>query len=152
MLAFLIALYVVNYVDRQILAVLLEPIKRDLGASDTQMGLLSGPAFAVFYTLAAVATRFVLVEPPRGALEGLQVEAEIASTREVITFMLRQRTFRHLALASALYSFAAYGFTIWGSTFLVRVHHMTLGETGLAMGLVQGIGGVFAGDPLIRTR
>ncbi len=257
MLGFLIALYVINYVDRQILAVLLEPIKRDLGASDTQMGLLTGPAFAVFYTLAAipiarladagvrrdvivvgvavwsvmtavcgfarsfielglarvgvgigeatlnpaahsllsdyfppekratalalynvggsigimigfilggligetfgwrtaflvvglpgllaaVATRFVLVEPPRGVLEGLQVEAGIASTREVFTFMLRQRTFRHLALASALYSFAAYGFTIWGSTFLVRVHHMTLGETGFAMGLVQGLGG-----------
>ena len=257
MLAFLVGLYVINYVDRQILSVLLEPIKRDLGASDTQMGLLTGLAFALFYTvaaipiarladggvrrdvivvgvvvwsvmtavcgfarnfvelalarvgvgvgeatlnpaahsllsdyfppekratalalynvggnlgimtgfilggfigealgwrmafmvvgipglLAAIATRFVLVEPARGALEGLHVEDDIASTREVLAFMLRQRTFRHLAFASALYAFAAYGFTTWGSTFLIRVHHMTLSETGLAMGLVQGIGG-----------
>lgn len=257
MLAFLVVLYVVNFVDRQILSVLLEPIKRDLGASDTQMGLLTGLAFALFYTvaaipiarfadggvrrdvivvgvavwsvmtaacglarnfaelalarvgvgvgeatlnptahsllsdyfppekratalalynvggnlgimvgfvlggyvgetfgwrnaflivglpglLAAVATRFVLVEPPRGGKEGLSVEADLATTGEVVRFMLRQRTFRHLALASALYSFAAYGFTVWGSTFLIRVHQMTLSETGVAMGLIQGIGG-----------
>ena len=257
MLAFLVLLYVVNYVDRQILSVLLEPIKHDLGASDTQMGLLTGLAFALFYTVAAipiarladggvrrdvivvgvavwsvmtatcglarsfvelalarvgvgvgeatlnpaahsllsdyfppekratalalynvggnlgimtgfmlggfigeaygwraaffivglpglalaVATRFVLIEPPRGALEGLRVETAAAKPREVFVFMLRQPTFRHLALASALYSFAAYGFTIWGSSFLIRVHHMSLGDTGLAMGLVQGIGG-----------
>lgn len=54
MLAFLILLYVINYVDRQILSVLLEPIKQDLGASDAQMGLLSGLAFALFYTFAAI--------------------------------------------------------------------------------------------------
>lgn len=53
-LALLVLLYVVNYVDRQILAVLLEPIKRDLGATDTEMGFLSGLAFALFYTLAGV--------------------------------------------------------------------------------------------------
>lgn len=257
MLAFLVALYIINYVDRQILAVLLEPIKRELGASDTQMGLLTGPAFALFYTvaaipiarladagvrrdvivvgvavwsvmtaacgfarsfvelalarvgvgtgeaalnpaahsllsdyfppekratalalynvggnvgimagimlggyvgerfgwrnaflivgipglLAAVATRFVLVEPPRGGQEGLPVEADLATTREVMRFMLRQRTFRHLALSSALYAFAANGFTIWGMTFLVRVHDMSIGEAGLAVGPIQGLGG-----------
>jgi predicted MFS family arabinose efflux permease len=257
MLAFLVLLYVINYVDRQILSVLLVPIKQDLGASDTQMGLLTGLAFALFYTfaaipiarladggvrktvivwgvavwsvmtatcgfarsfvelalarvgvgageatlnpaahsllsdyfpaskratalalynvggnlgimagfmlggligerlgwrsaflvvglpglLAAIATRFVLEEPPRSGVAGAAVEAEVATTREVIAFMLGQRTFRHLCLASALYAFAAYGFTIWGSTFLIRVHHMSLSDTGIAMGLGQGIGG-----------
>ena len=41
--------YTANYVDRQILAILLEPIKLELGASDTQMGFLIGLTFAVFY-------------------------------------------------------------------------------------------------------
>jgi len=268
MLSFLILLYVVNYVDRQILSVLLEPIKHDLGASDTEMGLLTGLAFALFYTIAAVpiarladggvrrtvivwgvaawsvmtafcglarnfgelalarvgvgigeatlnpaahsllsdwfpperrstalalynlggsfgimtgfmlggvigetfgwraaflvvglpglalsiATRFVLEEPERGAMEGVRVEAGVAGTREVIAFMLRQPTFRHLAVASAFYSFAAYGFTIWGSAFLIRVHGMTLADTGIAMGLVQGVGGglgTYAGGRLV---
>lgn len=38
-----------NYMDRMVLAVLLEPIKAELGLSDGQLGLLSGLAFAVFY-------------------------------------------------------------------------------------------------------
>ncbi|AEG51428.1 major facilitator superfamily MFS_1 [Sphingobium chlorophenolicum L-1] len=38
-----------NYMDRMVLAVVLEPIKRELGLSDAQLGLLSGVAFAVVY-------------------------------------------------------------------------------------------------------
>ena len=53
-LGLLVLLYVINYVDRQVLAVLLEPIKQDLGVSDTAMGFLSGLAFALFYTTAGV--------------------------------------------------------------------------------------------------
>jgi MFS family permease len=55
--------------------------------------------------------------------------------------MLRQRTFRHLCISAGLYAFAAYGFTIWGATFLIRVHGMSLADTGIAMGLIQGLGG-----------
>lgn len=47
---FLFVVYVFNFVDRQILATLLEPIKAEFLLSDTQLGLLSGLAFAVFYT------------------------------------------------------------------------------------------------------
>src|SRR4051794_33006831 len=43
--------YVVSFVDRQILNLLVEPIERDLGIGDTQMSLLMGFSFAVFYTL-----------------------------------------------------------------------------------------------------
>ena len=41
--------YVFNYVDRQIVSILAEPIKLELGVSDTQLGLLTGTAFALFY-------------------------------------------------------------------------------------------------------
>jgi MFS family permease len=44
----------VSFMDRQILAVLLEPIKRELGASDTEMGLLTGLAFVLFFALASI--------------------------------------------------------------------------------------------------
>lgn len=40
-----------NYMDRMVLAVLLEPIKTDLHLSDGQLGLLSGLAFAVLYAI-----------------------------------------------------------------------------------------------------
>lgn len=39
------------FVDRQILGLLVGPIRRDLGISDTQMGVLYGLAFALFFTL-----------------------------------------------------------------------------------------------------
>lgn len=42
--------YVFSFVDRYILGLLVEPIKADLQLTDTQIGLLLGPAFAVFYT------------------------------------------------------------------------------------------------------
>ena len=41
--------YVFNFVDRQIISILLEPIKKDLQVTDTLMGFLTGPAFAIFY-------------------------------------------------------------------------------------------------------
>jgi MFS family permease len=42
--------YVFSFVDRYILGLLVEPIKADLGLTDTEIGLLLGPAFALFYT------------------------------------------------------------------------------------------------------
>ncbi len=48
-LGLMLAVYVVNFVDRQILSILLPSIQRDLVLSDTQLGLLGGVAFAIFY-------------------------------------------------------------------------------------------------------
>ena len=43
-----------NYLDRMVIAVLVQPIKADLGLSDTQVGLVSGFAFALLYALAGL--------------------------------------------------------------------------------------------------
>ncbi|HTY16146.1 MAG TPA: MFS transporter [Myxococcota bacterium] len=50
-LGVLVLVYVLNFVDRQILSILNEEIKRDLRLGDAQMGFLYGTAFAVFYAL-----------------------------------------------------------------------------------------------------
>ena len=42
--------YALSFIDRQILSLLVEPIKADLGLSDTEFSLLQGMAFALFYT------------------------------------------------------------------------------------------------------
>ncbi|WP_336952854.1 MFS transporter [Sphingobium aromaticivastans] len=49
-LAMLTLIYIFNFMDRQIMSVLAEPIKRDLGLTDSQLGLLTGFMFALFYT------------------------------------------------------------------------------------------------------
>src|SRR6478672_5126071 len=47
----LTSIYTLSFVDRTILSLLVPSIKRDLGVSDTQIGMLQGLAFSVFYTL-----------------------------------------------------------------------------------------------------
>lgn len=53
-LLILTAVGTVNFVDRQILSVLAEPIRTELHLSDTQLGLLTGLSFALFYAIVGV--------------------------------------------------------------------------------------------------
>ena len=48
-LLMLMGVYAFNFIDRQLLVILQESIKADLGLSDTQLGLLTGFSFALFY-------------------------------------------------------------------------------------------------------
>lgn len=50
-LSVLVMVYILNFIDRQILSILAVDIKADLGLSDGDMGFLGGAAFAVFYAL-----------------------------------------------------------------------------------------------------
>lgn len=256
-LALLFVVYVFNFIDRQILSILLEAIKKDLGATDTQMGILSGLAFALFYTFAgipiarwadrgsrrsiialglgvwsamtavsglarsfpqlalarvgvgigeaagsppahsliadyfpperratalsiyatgvyvgamiallaggqivelfdwrtaffvvglpgiplALLVRFTIRELPRGFSEQRQVAAAPPSTRDVVRFLLTQRSFALITLGGAVQSLSGYGVLAWGPTFLRRVHGMGSAEIGTWLGLIIGIGG-----------
>ncbi len=50
-LGVLVLIYVLNFIDRQILSILANDIKADLGVEDDYLGFLYGTAFAVFYAL-----------------------------------------------------------------------------------------------------
>lgn len=50
-LGVLVLVYILNFIDRQILSILAVDIKKDLGLSDGEIGFLGGAAFAVFYAL-----------------------------------------------------------------------------------------------------
>jgi MFS family permease len=49
-LAMLLLVYTFNFLDRQILGILVQPIKAELGLTDTQLGALGGVAFALLYS------------------------------------------------------------------------------------------------------
>lgn len=256
-LGLLCFVYVVNFVDRQILAILLQSIKEDLGLTDVQLGLLSGTAFGIFYATLGIPiarladhysrkgviaislaiwsamtalcgfaggfvsllvfrigvgvgeaggsppahsmisdyfpperratalgifslgvpigilvgfmvggwldqtlgwrTAFLVVgapgvvlaaivaltlrEPPRGHSEGLRSEGAAPSASEVIHFLWRSRSFRHVSLGSAMYAFVGYSVVNWAPSFLIRSHQMTTGEIGTWLALIIGIGG-----------
>lgn len=50
----LMLIYVNSFLDRQILGLLVDPIRSTLGISESQMGFLMGPAFGVFYIIAGI--------------------------------------------------------------------------------------------------
>ena len=54
LLLVLLLVYGMSMIDRQIMGVLIEPIKKEMGVSDGAMGLLTGLAFALFYSILAV--------------------------------------------------------------------------------------------------
>lgn len=53
-LGVLVVVYILNFIDRQILSILAVDIKHDLSLTDDQLGYLGGAAFAVFYALFGV--------------------------------------------------------------------------------------------------
>lgn len=68
--AVLLLAYTLSFIDRMILSLLVGPIRADLGISDTQMSLLMGFAFAVFYSVLGIPLGWLA---DRGSRRGLMV-------------------------------------------------------------------------------
>ena len=91
----LFVVYVFNFIDRQILSILIDPIKNELGASDTQMGFLTGFAFAVFYTVAGIP---IARWADRGVRRNL-IAVGLAVWSAMTALSGAAQTYVHLALA-----------------------------------------------------
>ena len=72
-LAILLLAYVFNFIDRQIVGVLAVPIKADLALSDSQLGLMGGIAFALFYSGLAIPIAWLADRKSRVNLLALSV-------------------------------------------------------------------------------
>ncbi|MDA0978653.1 MAG: MFS transporter [Proteobacteria bacterium] len=53
-LAVLFVVIMLNFLDRQVISIVAEPIKQEMGLSDKQIGLMTGLSFALFYTTLAI--------------------------------------------------------------------------------------------------
>ena len=107
-LAVLTAAYICSYLDRDLLSMLVEPIKRDLVLTDTQMGLLSGTAFAIFYVtsglfvgaLADIWSRRIiigtclLIWSATTALTGVAIHSDNSSRHDSVSAWGNQDAFR----------------------------------------------------------
>jgi predicted MFS family arabinose efflux permease len=94
-LVLLSLLYAANFVDRQMIAILGQPIKQELGVSDAQLGMLSGLFFAIFYTTAGVPVARIAERRSRVAVIALSVT--IWSVMTALSGLARN--FTHLLLA-----------------------------------------------------
>lgn len=256
-LGILVVVYTFNFIDRQILSILLESIKADLNLSDTSLGFLTGFAFALFYAtlgipiakyadkgnrrnlialsigvwsfmtamsglaqnffhilaarigvgvgeagcsppahsmisdyfpankrstalgiyslgipfgimfglfaggwineifgwrlaffvvgipgiLLAVIFRLTVQEPIRGQAEGKVDKEDQPTIIETISYLLKKKSFRHLAIAASLASFVGYGAITWLPSFFQRSYGMQTSDVGWYLGLILGIPG-----------
>lgn len=94
-LGVLVVVYTFNFIDRQILSILLEAIKQDLGLSDQALGFLSGFAFAAFYATLGVP---IALWADRGNRRNL-IAAALAIWSAMTAVSGLAQNFVHLALA-----------------------------------------------------
>lgn len=69
----LLGIYSVNFLDRQVITILVEPIKDELALADWQLGLMSGLAFALFYTVLGLPIAHIAERRSRPAIIAVSV-------------------------------------------------------------------------------
>jgi len=67
-LTLLMIAYTLSFLDRQVLSILVEPIKNDLHVSDALMGLLTGPVFVIFYCFLGIPIAWLADRTSRPAI------------------------------------------------------------------------------------
>lgn len=104
--------------------------------------------------LLAIILRMTLAEPVRGLNEQRVDSSAPVPLGQVLALLWSRRSFRHMAFAAALNSFAGYSSSNWTASFMIRSHGMSTGELGTWLALTMGLGGavgVFCGG-LIADR
>ena len=147
MVSALFAIYVFSWLDRLILAMLVRPIKADLGLSDFQTSILLGPAFAVAYAVFAIPLGWASDRFSRRAVICVSTlfwalataSCAFAENFETLLLLRILVGIGEAALLPAAYSLIADGFppervTVATATF------QTAGKTGSA--LAFGVGGL----------
>jgi predicted MFS family arabinose efflux permease len=111
--------------------------------------VLGLPGILLAYVLYAT-----VKEPVRGRLDVRSTQSHGPGFGEMMVFTRRQPALLHALIGGALYSTWAFGLLWWIPTFLVRSHHMHLGDAGGAVSLMHGIGGtaVLLGTTLLMGK
>jgi MFS family permease len=94
-LGLLLVIYIFNFIDRQVINILAEPIKNDLGLKDWQLGMMSGFAFALFYTVLGLPIARLAERRSRPAI----IAAALAAWSGFTALCGLAQNFVHLVLA-----------------------------------------------------
>jgi predicted MFS family arabinose efflux permease len=93
---------------------------------------LPGILLAIAAALVLPRTGRVPVTPPAGGGQ------DAVGARSLLGLV----SFRHMAAACALYACGSYAINVFAASFLIRVHHLSTAQAGLAFGLAFGFGGL----------
>lgn len=102
----------------------------------------------------ALLVRFTVREPVRGQSDGKLDSTARPGIVDVARFLLRRKSFLHLAVGSGLASFIGYAVISFFPTFLFRSHGMNLSEIGVWLGIILGTAGGlgFAGGGYVADK
>jgi predicted MFS family arabinose efflux permease len=90
--------------------------------------------------LFAIVVALTVREPQRGRLDELPPPAR-ASLLDTLRFTGKQPALLHTLIGASVYTLWAWGLMWWTPSYLVRSHHMILGDAGGALSLMHGVGG-----------
>lgn len=148
-LGVLTLVYTFNFIDRQILVILQEPIKAELGLSDTQLGLLTGLAFAALYvTLGIPIARWADMHSRKNV-----IAISLAFWSAMTAISGRAQNFLHLFLARIGVGIGEAGGSPPAHSMISdyfppekRATALSIYSTGIYIGILLGylIGGVIA--------
>lgn len=149
--AVLFVLYILSLIDRNMMALMVEPIKADLQLSDFQISLLLGPAFGIFFCLCAVPIGIALDRFSRRWVLFCSVVLWSLAAASCGVGMSFGALFVSRALVGAGESGLSTGsYSIVGDSF--PPHRVSLAMSVLMMGGVMGAGFVFLiGGPIVAA-
>lgn len=91
----------------------------------------------------AVVFYLTVREPVRDPMQAGKGRPQVASLRETVRFLLGSRTYLLILTGSMFMGASVYAGSTWNATYLMRVHHLPLGEVAASIGPLQGgCGGV----------
>ncbi len=91
--------------------------------------------------LLALLIRLTIREPLRGAADRVRATAS-PPFGEAVRYLVRVPSYRHLVLATSVFTMGATGSGIWITSFFIRVHHMPASEVATWLAFIYGGGGV----------
>jgi MFS family permease len=149
--AVLFLLYILSLTDRNIMALMVDPIKADLGLSDFQISLLQGPAFAILFCLCAIPLGIALDRYSRRMVLYLSVTLwSIAAASCGLASSFAMLFVSRAGVGAGESGFGTGSYSIIGDSFPPQ--RVSLAMSLYIMGGVMGAGFVFLlGGPIVSA-
>lgn len=149
--AILFVLYILSLTDRNIMALMVGPIKADLGLSDLQISLLQGPAFAFLFCLCAIPLGMALDRFSRRVVLFFSIIAwSLAAVSCGLATSFLMLAMARAAVGAGESGFGTGSYSIVGDSF--PPHKVALAMSVFIMGGVMGAGIVFlVGGPIVSA-
>lgn len=142
----LIVVYTINFIDRQILGILAIPIQQDLGLTDTQLGLMRGVSFALFYSTLGVPVAILADRTSRTRIMTIALALWSAATMVCgLATNFVQMFFARMAVGVGEAGGVAPAYSIVSDYFPPKQRALALGVYSFGIPIGSAIGIVFGG-------